>query len=456
MRYLPLLIISLVVFSSNVQARDTATSDKVLDIKEVTSATGIKAWLVEDHSLPIIAVSFAFKQAGSIQDSTEKQGLARLLSNTLDEGAGDLTSQEFQKALSDNSITLYFNSGRDNFGGTLKTLSRNQKKAFELLKLSLTQARFGADAVERMKQANISRIQSSKGNPDWINARLFNDVAFAGHPYALNSGGTITSLQNITPSDLKTRAQDWLTKDRLMIGVAGDIKEEDLSLILDNVFGGLPATGATNNTKEITLQNQGQTFIYNKDIPQTIITSALPAFDRNDPDYDALRVMNYIYGGGGFGSMLMEEAREKRGLTYGIYSSLLMQDYLSGINISASTKNASVKDMMDIIRAEMNNIKSAPLPQTKLDDAKSYLIGAMPLGLSSTDKISGNLLSLQLDEREPDYLDQFKKNINRVTVEDVQRAANRLLDPSKLLTVMVGQPENIEKFNELKDLPNVE
>ena len=441
------------ILSLPINARENT---KVLDIKKITSTDGVNAWLVEDHSLPIIALSFSFKHAGAIQDSKEKQGLARLLSNTLDEGAGELKSQEFQKTLSDNSITLYFNSGRDNFGGQLKTLSRNKDKAFELLKLALTSPRFDAEPVERMKQANISRIRSSMGDPNWINARLFNDVAFAGHPYALNSGGTITSLTNITPDDLRQRTKDWLTKDRLVIGVAGDINATELTRILDDVFGDLPQTGSKNTTSALELTNQGKTFIYNKDIPQTIVSSALPAFDKNDPDYDALRLMNYIYGGGGFGSKLMEEAREKRGLTYGIYSSLLMQDYLSALSISTSTKNESAKEILGIINSEMKNLKDTPLSESELADAKSYIIGAMPLGLTSTDKIAGTLLALQLDDRDINYLDQFKDNIEQVTLDDIKKVANRILDPSKLLTVLVGKPENINGHTQLKELPNVQ
>ena len=335
--------------------------EKVLDIQEITSENGITAWLVEDHSLPIIALQFSFKGAGAIQNSADKQGVAQLLSNTMDEGAGDLKSQEFQKALSDNSITLYFNSSRDNFGGQLKTLSRNKDTAFNLLKLALTSPRFDGEPIERMRQSNLSRLKNSMGQPDWINARVFNDVAFAGHPYAQNSGGTLTSLTNITAADLKAHKDNWLTLDRLVIGVTGDIKKDELQSLLDDVFGNLPKTGKENKIQPLKLQNTGQSFLYKKDIPQTIISAALPAIAPTDPDYDILRVMNYIYGGGGFGSKLMEEAREKRGLTYGIYSNVSTPDYINTLRISTSTKNESVKEMLDIIKAEMTALKNTPI-----------------------------------------------------------------------------------------------
>jgi zinc protease len=432
------------------------TDAQVLDIKEIATTSGITAWLVEDHSLPIISLQFSFKGAGAARDGKDKQGLARLLSNTMDEGAGDLTSQEFQKALSDHSITLRFNSGRDNFGGQLKTLSRYQDKAFKLLKLALNSPRFDAEPVERMRQANLSRIKQSMGDPEWINARIFNDVAFAGHPYALNSGGTLTSLKNITAQDLKNHHQTWLTRDNLRIGVTGDITEDKLKDILNDIFGELPKSSPKNDNQNFTLQNTGKTFVYNKDIPQTIITSALPSIKINDPDYYILRVMNYIYGGGGFGSRLMEEAREKRGLTYGIYSGPMNQDNINIINISTSTKNESTNEMLSIISEEMKTMSNTLVSEDELNSAKSYMTGSMPLSLTSTDKVSGILLNMQLNDRQIDYLDHYKSHINAVTREDIQRVAKNLLTPNKLLTVMVGQPENLDNIETIESLPNVE
>ena len=132
-----------------------------------------------------------------------------------------------------------------------------------------------------------------------------------------------------------------------------------------------------------------------------------------------------------------------------------MQDYLSVLTISTSTKNEAVKEVIDIVKSEMETLKNKPISQQRLDDTKSYIIGSLPLGLSSTDKIAGILLSLQLDNRDINYLDHYKKNIEAVTIDDVQKVAQRLLNSNKILTLMVGQPENIENFIELKNLPNV-
>ena len=178
-----IFVTALVVFhASDVMAE----RDKFLDIKEVKTESGITAWLVEDHHIPVIAFDFAFMDAGAKNDPADKQGLSRLVSNTMDEGAGELTSEAFQKELRDLSISLGFNSGRDSFGGSVKTLTKNKDRAFELLKLAIMQPRFDADPVQRMRQANQARIRSSLSDPDWMAARILNDKAYEGHPYALN------------------------------------------------------------------------------------------------------------------------------------------------------------------------------------------------------------------------------------------------------------------------------
>ncbi|MCI5059868.1 MAG: insulinase family protein [Alphaproteobacteria bacterium] len=452
-RYIFLLIFCLVIIPVSSVAKE---ADKVLDIQEVTSPGGLTAWFVQDQTLPIISLKFSFKGAGAVNDGQEKQGLARMLSNTLDEGAGDLTSQEFQKSLSDHSITLSFGSGRDHFGGSVKTLSRNKDKAFELLKLALNEPRFDPEPVERMRQANLKRIKSNMGNPDWIVARLFNDIIYEDHLYALNSGGTLTTLAAITADDLRQYKKDWLTKDRLLIAVTGDITKDELGRMLDDVFGSLPESGKKNNVTQIDVQNQGKVFTYNKDIPQTILEMALPSFPLDDPDYPALKILNYIYGGGGFGSRLMEEAREKRGLTYGIYSAPLHQEYMDAVVISTSTKNETAEEILDVVRTEIQNINAEGVTKEELQDAKSYLVGSLPLSLSSTEKISSIMLSLQLRERSIDYLNQYKERLHKVTLRDIGRVAKRILDIEKMVVLAVGKPEGFESSQEIKELPNVE
>jgi len=429
-------------------------ADKFLDIKEVTSKSGIKAWLVEDSSIPIIAMKFSFQGVGSKTDSLEKQGLARLASNTMDEGAGELKSQEFQHILRNQSITLHFNISRDNFSGNVKTLTRNKDKAFELLKLALTKPRFDEEPLSRMKDANKSRIRSSLSNPKWMAARIQNDVIFKDHPYALNSGGTLSSIDNISQDDLR-EFHKRLGKNQLVIGVAGDISADELSILLDDIFGGMPIV-ETAKSKKFDLKNSGKTYLYKQDIPQTIIEISQKGVSRKDDDYHAAKLMNFILGESGFGSRLMEEIREKRGLTYGIYSYFREYDETNALHISTSTVNESASEMLALINDEWEKMRAHKVSEKELKDAKSYLIGSLPLSLTSTSSIASILRSLQLDELPIDYLDARKEKLNKVSLQEVQNASKRILDKEAFTTILVGNPQGFEKAEIITKLPNIE
>lgn len=433
-----------------------AAGDKFLPIKEIKTPGGISVWVVEDKSLPVIALQFMFRDSGTANDPAELQGLARMLSNTMDEGAGDLDSQSFQKQLADHSITLFFNASRDAFGGNVKTLTRHQDKAFELLALAINEPRFDEEPVARMRDGNLSRIRSSLSNPEWMAARLMNDKAHEDHPYGKNSGGTISSIGRITPDNLRDFKKTYLTRDRLLIAAAGDINPATLGVAIDKAFGKLPATSGAAAIADTHVTNGGKVFVYEQAIPQTILQATLPAFDRKDKDYYALQMMNYIYGGAGFGSRLMDTAREKRGLTYGIYSSVQDYRHVDVMNISTSTKNESAKEMLAIIRDEMTRMQKEPVSAKELEDAKSFIIGSMPLALSSTDAIAEMVLGLRADDLPIDYLDRFADYMRAVTADDIQRVAGRVLKADTMTTVLVGKPVNIEQAEIVKELPNVQ
>ncbi|MCB9989834.1 MAG: insulinase family protein [Rhodospirillales bacterium] len=450
---LPLILTALFLLTIS---QAWAGEGKVLDIKEVKSDAGLTAWLVEDHTLPVIAFKFAFKGAGSSNDPADKQGLTQLLSNTLDEGAGEYDSQRFQKTLNDNNISLSFSKGRDDFYGSVYTLSKHKDTAFTLLKLALTAPRFDEDAVERMRAANLARVRSDLSNPNWKAARIMNDVAFEGHPYALNSGGTISGLNAVTPDDLRQAAKTLLARDNLYVSVVGDIDAQHLKALLDDVFGGLPEKAAVATVPDLVVQNGGQTVLYKEDIPQTIINMMQPGIGREHPDYYKAMVMNFILGGSGFGSRLTEEIREKRGLTYGISTYFYDLAHLKGYAVGTSTKNDSVAELIALTQKEWTRMRDEPVTAEELKNAKSYLIGSLPLSLSSTSQIAGLMSSLQVDGMPIDYLDVRADKIEAVTIEDVQKLAQSLLTPDQMTVIMVGNPEGVTPTKVVDTLPNVE
>ncbi len=433
-----------------------AAEEKILDIQKVTSEGGVSAWLVEDHSVPVISVSFAFDGAGAILEPADKQGLVQLLSNTLDEGAGNLDSQAFQKTLLDNSITLNFSGGRDSFSGFMNTLTDEKQKAFDLLELALKYPRFDKEPIERMKQANLSRIRSDLSDPNWIASRVTNDRAFDGHPYAQNSGGTLTTLKNLTAQDLRSFVSKELSQDRLLIGVSGDITAEDLSKSLDDIFGELPKTAPNASTPDISLQNKGKTFFYRLKIPQATVQMVLPGIKRDNPDYYPFQVMDQIFGSGGFGSRLTKNIREEKGLAYGIYSYLQRLDKAQLYYITSSTKNETIDELRAGVKEEIIKLRGTLVDSKELKDAKDYIIGSLPLGLTSTSSIAKTLVALQSENLPIDYLDTVRNHIEDITADDIKNVANKILNSDDILTIIAGNPEaGLGEMSLITELPNV-
>lgn len=428
----------------------------ILDIQTVTSPKGITAWLVEDHSVPVVSLRFMFKGAGSANDPADKQGLSQILSNTLDEGAGDLDSKAFQEKLNDNSISLGFSTSRDDFGGHLKTLVKYQDTAFDLLTLAVTKPRFDADPVSRMINSNLVRIRSNMTDPEWMNARLTNAVIFKDHPYAMNSGGTLSSLPKITADDLRQKFKTQFGKDRLIVSVAGDITKEKLSAVLDQVFGDLPSTSTVKEIEQAKLSSGPETVLYQLDIPQTVINMVMPGIKRDDPDYHIAEIMDFTLGSSGFGSRLTEEIREKRGLTYGIYSNLGEMDHAAQISIGVATKNETAQQVVDLTRDVMKGLTEEVITEKEIKDAKSYLLGSVPLQLTSTDRITAVMMNLQSDKLPADYLDRRETEIGGATPKDVLRVAKNLLSPQNMKIILVGQPKMRDTVQTVSSLPNVE
>lgn len=431
--------------------------ERFLAIEEVKTPSGLSVWLVEDRRVPVIAVDFAFRGAGSALDPADKQGLAQLLSNTLDEGAGDIDSRAFQEELRARSIQLSFSQSRDHFYGSLKMLTRDRDRAAALMALALTRPRFDVEAVARMKAANLSRIKENMTDPQWMAARLMNAAAWSGHPYARNSGGTLATMAALSPDDLRAAVKARFGQNNLVIAIAGDISAQEVPGFVDALFGAVPAVAAQRvEETPVTVHGAGSVTVFDRDIPQSVIEILQPGLRRDNPDYEAALLMNQILGGSGFGSRLTEEVREKRGLTYGVSSSFLDMDQGQALAVSTSTRNETAAQVLDLIRAEWKRMRNEDVTEKELADARSYMIGAMPLALSSTDAIAGLMLSLRLDDRPVDWLDGRAERLRALGPEDVRRVAKKLLDPAGLTVVIVGRPDGVMATNKPEKLPDVE
>ena len=418
-------------------------SAHAIEVEKVTSPGGIEAWLVEDHTNPIISMRFAFRGGAGLEPNG-KEGLANLVSSTMDEGAGNLDSQTFQRTLEDKSIRLRFDAGLDTFGGRLQTLVKHKALAFRLLRLALTEPRFDEEPVERIRMQILVGLRRDEESPHTIAGRTLRRALFGAHPYGRPVDGTQASVQAISRDDLAEFVWARIARDNLVIGIVGDISAEALGPLLDETFGKLPAKAGPWKLDELSPATDGRTMVVEKNYPQSAIMFADKGLKREHPDFYAAYVMNYILGGGGFTSRLYSEIREKRGLAYSVSTGLSPMDasaYLAG---GAGTANARVKETLDILRAEWTRMASGGATEKELNDAKTYLTGAFPLRFSASSRIAGILVGMQIARLGIDYLDRRNSLIDAVTQADVARVAKNLLDPKRLTMVVVGKPAGVK------------
>ncbi len=416
-------------------------------IQRVVGASGIEAWLVEDHTVPVLSLRLAFR-GGAALDPKGKEGLADMASALLDEGAGELDSQAFRGRLEDLSISLRFNAGVDNFGADLRTLSENRAVAFDLLRLALIKPRFDPEPVERIRSQLLAHLSELAESPRNIASRTWFRAVFPDHPYGRASEGTPQSIARITADDLRGFVKRRFGRDNLVIGVVGDITAADLAPLLDATFAALPARAEPFEIPEVKPAAGGDVFVIAKKIPQSVAVFGGDGIKRDDPDYYAAYVMNHILGGGGFTSRLAEEVREKRGLAYSVYNYLATFDHAGLIMGGVATANDRVAKSLELVRAEWARLRDAGVSAQELADAKTYLTGSFYTRLNSTRRMARMLLSIQLDRLGIDYLERRNGLIGAVGLEDVRRVAKRLLDVEKLTFVVVGAPEGVNPTRE--------
>jgi zinc protease len=406
------------------------------NIQRVISPGGIEAWLVQDATVPIIAMEYAFA-GGSSQDPADKPGVANLVAGMLDEGAGELDAKAFRERLERRAIDLSFNDSREHLRGSLRTLRENREEAFDLLRLALTQPRFDAEPLERGRAQTLATLRRQSTSPNEIANRRFFEAAFGGHPYAWPPNGTTESVTKISVDDLRTYAKRVLARDTLKIAVVGDIDPATLGATLDRVFGGLPAKADLRPIAPVELQVPAARVNVTLDVPQTVVLFGAPGIKRSDPDFMTAFVLNHVLAGG-MTSRLYREVREKRGLVYSISESLVWFRETAFVIGSTATRADRANDTIETTEKEIRRIATEGPSQVELDEAKSYLKGSQMLSLDTSSKIAGALLQYQIDNLGIDYIDRRNSLVDAVTLDDAKRVAKRLWD-QRFLTVVVGR-----------------
>ena len=295
-----------------------------VDIQTVTSPGGITAWLVQEENIPFTALEIRFR-GGTSLDPVDKGGAVNLMTALIEEGTGDLDSQGFAAARDSLAASFSFSSDSDTVAVSAQFLTENRDQAVDLLRQAITAPRFDADAIERVRGQVLAGLRSDAKDPEAIAGNLFRTKAFGDHPYGRDGDGTIDSVTALTRDDLVAAHQATLARDRVFVAAAGDISPEELGLLLDTLLGGLPETGAPQIGRADVALTGGVT-VEPFPGPQSVILFGHSGIKRDDPDFFAATILNEVLGGSGFSARLMTEVREKRGLTYGIGTSLVGYD----------------------------------------------------------------------------------------------------------------------------------
>jgi zinc protease len=420
-------------------ASPAAAQGSGMKIQEVTSPGGIKAWLVESHANPLIAIRFAFL-GGAAQDAPGKEGQAYFVTAMMDEGAGDLDAAAFQEREQGLAMRMDFDAGRDVMLGSIQTLTENKDEVFDLARLAMAHPRFDEDALERVRAQILAGLKFDENDPETVASLAWDRIAFADHPYGRPVKGTRESIAAMTSEDLHDYVRRVYARDKLVISVVGDIDADELGEALDKLFGDLPERSELVQVAEANPPLGPTREVIVMDVPQSVAQFGLRGISRHDDDFIAAYVLNYIIGGGGFSSRLMEEVREKRGLAYSVYSNLY--PYMHGAVFigNVATKNEAVGQSLSVIETELSRLAEQGPSDEELDSAKAYLTGAYALRFESSSSIASQLLWIQIEDLGLDYVTRRNDLIEAVTMDDIKRVAKRLLAADQLITTIVGKP----------------
>ena len=410
-----------------------------VEIQEVTSPGGITAWLVEEPSIPFVAMDIRFK-GGSSLDPEGKRGATYMMMGLLEEGAGDRDARAFTEATEAVAANFGFDTFRDSVQIEAQFLTENREESLALLRDAIKFPRFDQDAIDRVQTQIASIIEGNETDPNDIAGTTLAALSYPGHPYATAQEGTVESVNALTRADLIAAHQAVFARDRVYIGVTGDISAAELGPLLDTLLGDLPATGAPMPVEAELALEGGQTIVDYRS-PQSVVLFGHAGVDRDDPDFFPAFVANRILGGGGFESRLMVNVRERRGLTYGISSFLASRDYGNQWLGQFSTSNENVGPAIDLIQSIWDDMAENGVTPEELDAAQTYLTGAYPLRFDGNGRIAGILAGMQAQGLGVDYIETRNDQVNAVTLEDIQRVAAEHLVVEDMHFVIVGQPQ---------------
>jgi zinc protease len=409
-------------------------------VQRIVADNGVEAWLVSDATVPMIVLR-AYWRGGAAIEPEPIIGVTSVMADMLTEGSGDLDANAFKERMQDLNMSLGFGAGWDGLAMSFTTLSQNRDAAFALARLALDAPRFDDAPLARIKRQMLVGLRTRETNPSFIANLALDQALYPGHVYARRTSRA--TIEAINKAAIAERAALLLARDRLQVTIVGDIDVETARRLIGETFAGLPSTAPLPEVAAATLARPTPLIVRQLPQPQSLILFAAPGIQDEDPDWIPLAVANYILGGGGFSSRLMNQVREERGLVYSIGANPSVRDHAALIRGSAQTENGNVREALDVMRAVLGRLFAEGATQAEVGDAITYLTGSFALDLDSNVKIANVVHGYQSAGRDIEYINRRNDLIRAVTLDDVNRVVRRLFNPEAFTFVVVGQPEGL-------------
>lgn len=416
------------------------SSSYALDVKRTVLDNGLTLLTVERHNLPMVKVAVGLN-AGSLMEPAEKAGLANLTASLLTEGTQSRTSREISEAIEFVGGSIGASGGDDYSTVSLSILKKDVDLGFDLLADIILHPSFPEDELIKKRERIKASLKAREEDPAFVATKEFKKAVFGDHPYGRLVSGAEETLDAISREDVVNFHASYYVPNSSIIAVVGDISASEVTTLLKRYFSGWQTQNVEKNKLMLPKTREKKIITVNKDLTQATIELGHLGVSRDNPDYYALSVMNYILGGGGFSSRLMLNIREEKGLVYDIHSFFAADKYGGSFQVGLQTKNESANTAIQEVLNEIRRIKTEPVTDAELSDAKSFLTGSFPMRIETSSRIAGFLVAVEYFDLGVQYIDNYPVYINSISKEDVLRVAKKYLDDVNFTLVVVADQE---------------
>jgi zinc protease len=410
-----------------------------VEVETTSIGHGVKAWYASNVTVPVVDIVLSFEGAGNASDPEGKGGRAAFAAAMLTEGAGNLDSSAFRRALEEKAITLSAEADDDRLKIHIYCLREHAVEAGKLLALALSKPVLAETDQQRMKTDLTSLIARLEERPGYQAARLLSERAFKGHPYANAPYGTAASLASLSAQDVRDYLTTYVTRGNVLVAASGDVDASLLDDMLEPVMEALSGNdaGAVSVT-QTNIQGAGEHLRKTVPAPQTTILFAAPAIAREDPRFYAQYLLNQILGGSALFSRLGDEIRRDKGLVYNIDTDLDIKRGAAAISGSLATRNASAEEALAAVKDVLQKLRDKGATTEECADAKSYAIGSFARKLDGSSAITNMLLTMQIYRLGEDYIENREALFGKVSCAEVNAVVEQLLDPAQFVFAIVG------------------